>query len=60
MSNHQIIYYLHRAKEITNKIYNSKMNLIQIQYKVYTIFMNSKHSKASELNRLILKSNLNT
>ena len=51
---------MHRAEEITDKIYNSKMNLIQIQYKVYTIFMNSKHSKASELNRLILKSNLNT
>ena len=43
----QIIYSLHRAKEITKKVYNNIMNPKKL-YKVDTIFMNSENSKKSD------------
>ena len=59
----QIIYSLYRAKEITKKVYNNIMNLIQYEYDEYndikmnntkmnTIFMISKNSKTSDPHRL--------
>ena len=41
----QIIYSLHRAKEITNKVYDNTMNSIKLQNKMDTIFMNSENNK---------------
>ena len=34
----QIIYSLHRANEITKKVYNNKMNSIKVQNRMDTIF----------------------
>ena len=34
----QIIYSLHRANEITKKVYNNKMNSIKLQNRMDTIF----------------------
>ena len=36
----QIIYSLHREKEITKKVYNDRMNSIKLQDRMDTIFMN--------------------
>ena len=59
----QIIYSLYWAKEITKKVYNNMINLIQIQYKGDTIFMHSKNSKISDHHKLLVnisnKINLN-
>ena len=35
-------------------MYNKTMNLIKVQYKINTIFMNSKNSKTSDPHRLLL------
>ena len=50
----QIIYFLSRANKITEKVYSSITNSIQLLYKVDTIFMNSENSKASDPHRLLL------
>ena len=50
----QIIYSLCRAKEITEKVYNNKMNSAKVQYKMNNLFMNSKNSKTSDPHRLSL------
>ena len=42
---HQIIYSLFRENKITARLYNNTVNSIQIQYKMATIFMNSKKVK---------------
>ena len=42
---HQIIYSLFRENKITARLYNNTVNSIQIQYKMDTIFMNSKKVK---------------
>ena len=44
----QIIHFLYRAKEAIKKAYNNIMNSIKVEYKVNTIFMNSKNSKTSD------------
>ena len=43
----QIIYSLHRAKEVTKKVYNNIMNSIKLWYKMDTIVMNSGNSEKS-------------
>ena len=50
----QIILALYQAKEITKNLYNSIMNLIQLQNRLDTIFMNSKISGISNPHRLLL------
>ena len=40
-----------QAKEITKKVYNNKMNLIKVKYKIDTIFMNSENSKMPDPHR---------
>ena len=42
---HQIIYSLFRENKITARLYNNTVNSIQIQYRMDTIFMNSKKVK---------------
>ena len=42
---HQIICSLFRENKITARLYNNTVNSIQIQYKMDTIFMNSKKVK---------------
>ena len=42
---HQIIYSLFRENKITARLYNNTVNSLQIQYKMDTIFMNSKKVK---------------
>ena len=51
---HQIIYSLYRAKEITKKVHNNKMNSVNLQNRMDAIFMNSKIGKASDPHRLLL------
>ena len=50
----QIIYSLHQAKEITEKVYNNVMNSIKLTDKMDIIFMNSENSNHSDLHRLLL------
>ena len=50
----QIIHPLYRAKEITKNLNNSIMNLIKLQNRMDTIFMNSKISGTSDPHRLLL------
>ena len=45
---------MNRANEITKKVYNNIMSSIEIQYKIDTIFRNSKNSKTSYPHRLVL------
>ena len=49
-----MIYSVYPSNEISNKVFNHMMNLIKVQYKMDTIFMNSKNSKTSETHRLLL------
>ena len=42
-----------RANEIL-KVYNNIMNSIKLQYKVDSIFINSKNSKKSDAHRLLI------
>ena len=49
----QIIHPLYRAKEITKNLNNSIMNLIKLQNRMDTIFMNSKISGTSDPRRLL-------
>ena len=51
----QIIYSLHRSKEIAKKVNSNIMNLIKVQDKMDTVFMNSKNSKISDPHKLLLK-----
>ena len=50
----QIIDSLHRAKEITKKVYNNIISPIKVWYKMDTIFMSSGKGKASDPHRLLL------
>ena len=50
----QTIYYLYLAKEYTKKVYNNIMNLIKVQYKMNTLFMNSENIKTSDIHSLLL------
>ena len=50
----EIIYSLHQAKEITEKVHNNIMNSIKIWNKMDTIFMNSENSKTSDPHRILL------
>ena len=50
----QIVYSLHRSKEITKMLYNNIINSIKAQYKIDTIFMNSENSRTSEYHVLLL------
>ena len=50
----QIIYSLHRAKEITKKVYNDIMNSIKSSNRRDTILVNSENIKISDLHRLLL------
>ena len=43
-----------RANKVTEKVYSSITNSIQLLCKVDTIFMNSGNSKASDPHRLLL------
>ena len=45
---------MHEAKEITKKAYNNTINSIKVKYKMDFIFMNSKNSKTSDSDRLLL------
>ena len=51
----QIVYSLCQSKEITKKVYNNIIKSIKVQYKMDTIFMNSKNSRTSEDYVLVLK-----
>ena len=51
---HQIVYSLFRENKITARLYNNTVNSIQIQYKMDTIFMNSKKGKISDFHRLLI------
>ena len=50
----QIIYYLHRTKEVTKKVCNHVMNSIKLSNRMGTIFLNSEHSKTSNPHSLLL------
>ena len=50
----KIIYSLHRAKEISKKVYNNIMNSIKLSNRIDTISMNSKNSKTSDPHRLLV------
>ena len=52
----QIIYSLYRTKEVTKKVYNNIMNLIKLQNRMDTIFMNSENSKTSDPSQTITQS----
>ena len=56
----QIIYSLHRAKEITKKVYNNIMNSIKSSNRRDTILVNSENIKISDLHRLLLNLSDNT
>ena len=45
--------FLHRAKQITKKVYNNIMYSIKLK-RMDTIFVNSKNSKTSNLHRPLL------
>ena len=49
----QIIYSLHREKEITKKVYNDRMNSIKLQNRMDTIFLNFENSKTSDPHKLL-------
>ena len=51
----QIVYSLYQSKEITKKVYNNIIKSINVQYKMDTIFKNSKNSQTSEYHVLVLK-----
>ena len=48
------MYSLYWAKEITKKVYNNIVNSIKVEYKLDTIFMNSRNTKTSDPHRLFL------
>ena len=50
----QIIYSLHGAKEIFEKVYNNITNSIKLQNRMNTTFMKSENSKISNPHRLLL------
>ena len=50
-----IVYSLYQSKEITKKVYNNIIKSINVLYKMDTIFMNSKNSRNSEFNLLVLE-----
>ena len=50
----QIIHSLYQAREIIKNLYNSIMNLIKLQNRLDTIFMNSEISGTSDPHRLLL------
>ena len=50
----QIIYSLHGAKEIFEKVYNNITNSIKLQNRMNTTFMKSENSKISYPHRLLL------
>ena len=41
-------------KKITKKVYNNIMNSVKVQYKMDTIFLNSKNSKTSKSFKILL------
>ena len=49
-----ITYFLQRAKQIFKKVFDNTINSKKLSNKMDTIFMNSKHSKASSSHRLLL------
>ena len=51
---YQIIYFLFWAKEITEKVYNNRMNSIKLHNRMDPIFMNSENSRTYEAHRLYL------
>ena len=48
------MYSLYRAKEITKKVCNNKMNSIKLYNRMNTIFMNSENSKTSDPHRILI------
>ena len=50
----QIIYSLHREKEVTQKVYDNIINSTKLLNRMDTIFMNSGNSKSSDPHRLLL------
>ena len=50
----QDIYFRHRAKQVTKKVYNNIMNSIKLSNRMDIIFMNSDNSKISDPHRLLL------
>ena len=50
----EVIYSLHRAKEIIKRVYNNMMNPIKFQCQMDTIFANSENRKISDLHRSLL------
>ena len=46
--------YIYQVKEITKRVYNNLMNLINLKNRMDTIFMNSENNKTSEPHRLLL------
>ena len=44
----QILYFLYRAKAMTEKVYNNIMNSIKLQNRMNTILINAKNSKISD------------
>ena len=50
----QYIIYIYQVKEITKRVYNNLMNLINLKNRMDTIFMNSENNKTSEPHRLLL------
>ena len=55
----QIIYSLHRPKEITKKLSNNIMSSIKLKYKMDATFMNSKNSKTYGRHKLLLSFRIN-
>ena len=51
----QIVYSLYQSKEITKNLYNNIIKSIKVQYKMDTISINSKNSRTSEYDVLVLK-----
>ena len=45
---------LYRPNKMTKRVYNNKMNSIQLYYKINAIFMNSESSKISHPHRLLV------
>ena len=43
-----------KQKKITKKVYNNIMNSVKVQYKMDTIFLNSKNSKTSKSFKILL------
>ena len=51
----QIVYSLYQSQEITKNLYNNIIKSIKVQYKMDTISINSKNSRTSEYDVLVLK-----